>query len=285
MPIAVDAQGRRFVPVNGQWVPEEQAQAPAQQPGGIVFGAPKPPPAPTQLQLNDDRRAEERLALARADAARGPAGQDPFNRERQLRTAYGATKPVQSLQTVQPQIALVGEMARNSAAYLRGEPGARQPTAADDMTMVFSFMKMLDPNSVVRETEYQSAANATGIVDRMGNLYNQTLRGNILNPRQRQEFFQAATAAMDAYTNGAAQQSDYYRGLATDYELNPDHVAPAIRRPARRDRPSPPSRTGDSRANVGVGGLGALGGIVRPAGPKRMEDMTDAELQAIASRR
>lgn len=49
----------------------------------------------------------------------------------------------------------------------------------------------------------------------------------------------------------------------------------------RAERPRPPGPQG-------LGGLGAMGSRVRPGPParaKRMEDMTDAELQAIASRR
>lgn len=50
--------------------PQQQA---APQGPGVIYGAPRPPAQPTPLQVNDDRRAEERLRLAREEAARQAA--------------------------------------------------------------------------------------------------------------------------------------------------------------------------------------------------------------------
>lgn len=269
--------------------------APQQQaPGGIVMGrarAPTPPAPPSGYTGDQNGLRPIPGGPADPNAPRAPtAGDDPFNRERQLRTAYGTSKPVEALQTVRPQAQIIGELARKSAAHMRGEGPA--PTAPDDMAMVFSFMKLLDPTSVVRETEYANAQNAAGIPDRIRNLYNQAMRGTILTPAQRAEFFATATTALDAYTNGAASQSDYYRELATDYDLNPDHVAKPIRRPAPRVRRSP---SAPAQRNVGAavatGGLGALGGMTRPAPPRAkpasnpFASMSDDELRAIAGSR
>ena len=37
------------------------------------------------------------------------------------------------------------------------------PDAAGDMALIFSYMKMLDPNSTVREGEYATAQDAGSI--------------------------------------------------------------------------------------------------------------------------
>lgn len=119
MPIAVDAQGRRFVPVNGQWVPEEQAQAPAQQPGGIVFGAPKPPPPPTPLQMNDDRRAERRLELDEAAAARVAEADDPNSTYQERYDRIRADKDIARLESAGEgaRMGLAMEDSANQAQY------------------------------------------------------------------------------------------------------------------------------------------------------------------------
>lgn len=61
-------------------------------------------------------------------------------------------------------------------------------TPANDMSLVFAYMKMLDPASTVREGEYTNAQNTTGIADRAYNLYDAVLKGYILTPAQRREF-------------------------------------------------------------------------------------------------
>jgi hypothetical protein len=69
---------------------------------------------------------------------------------------------------------------------------AQDPSAAGDISMIFAYMKMLDPNSVVRETEYATAQNAAGIPDRVQNLWNRALDGERLNPAQRADFIAQA---------------------------------------------------------------------------------------------
>lgn len=69
---------------------------------------------------------------------------------------------------------------------------SEKPSAANDITMVFNFMKMQDPGSTVREGEYATAANAGGIPDRVRAMYNKALRGETLAPSQRADFVSAA---------------------------------------------------------------------------------------------
>ena len=50
--------------------------------------------------------------------------------------------------------------------------GAKRDSAAGDLSMIFTYMKVLDPTSVVREGEQATAQNAAGIPERTRNLYN-----------------------------------------------------------------------------------------------------------------
>ena len=64
----------------------------------------------------------------------------------------------------------------------------------NDLSVIFSFMKMLDPGSVVREGEFANAANSQGWSDRARALYNRIARGERLAAPAREEFERSARA-------------------------------------------------------------------------------------------
>ena len=61
-------------------------------------------------------------------------------------------------------------------------------TGAADLAAVFKFMKALDPESVVRESEYAAAAGLGSLFDRMQNAYEKAKQGSFLQPVQREAF-------------------------------------------------------------------------------------------------
>lgn len=63
------------------------------------------------------------------------------------------------------------------AQFERVKQGAAADSAAWDIALVFSFMKMLDPWSVVRESEFATAENAQGVPQQIINGYNKLLTG------------------------------------------------------------------------------------------------------------
>lgn len=73
-----------------------------------------------------------------------------------------------------------------------------EDSAAGDLALIFAFMKMLDPGSVVREGEFATAQNTTGIPGRVLNAYNKALTGERLNPVQRKEFSSQAKSTLKA---------------------------------------------------------------------------------------
>ncbi len=79
-------------------------------------------------------------------------------------------------------------------------------SAAGDITRVFSFMKLNDPNSTVREGEYATAQNAAGVPERIRAAYNKSLSGEVLTPQQRKDFETAAE-------NLAKSQYETYRAV------------------------------------------------------------------------
>lgn len=147
------------------------------QPSGarvVAQGAPKP-----------EMTAYQREQLARQDKTDARQG------DIQARQVRGEVARIRGTFNNLPEVKAFNDV--TSAYGIVKDLGARQkPTAADDISMVFSYMKMLDPGSAVREGEFANAQNAAGIPDRVRNLYNRAMSGNLLNPKQRQEFTQSA---------------------------------------------------------------------------------------------
>jgi hypothetical protein len=83
-------------------------------------------------------------------------------------------------------------------AFSRIEASVERVSPAGDMALIFNFMKMLDPGSVVREGEFATAQNAAGVPERILNTYNRLLSGERLNPTQRTDFVDQARRLLGA---------------------------------------------------------------------------------------
>jgi hypothetical protein len=70
--------------------------------------------------------------------------------------------------------------------------GVSQNSAAGDLSAVFTYMKVLDPTSVVREGEQATAQNARGVPDAIKNTYNNIMTGERLTTKQKEDFTSTA---------------------------------------------------------------------------------------------
>ena len=91
------------------------------------------------------------------------------------------------------------EAKRNYATIKVSEEQANGP---GDVALITSFMKMLDPGSVVRETEFANARDTAGLLETLGNALQKAQTGEFLNPTQRSEF----TALAEQYLYAAQNQ-------------------------------------------------------------------------------
>lgn len=104
------------------------------------------------------------------------------------------------------------------------------PTAANDLALIFGYMKILDPGSVVREGEFANAQNAGGVGDRIRATYNNVLRGERLTEAQRQDFMKSAYGAVQSQIPRVQSVVDYYSNVATAIGVKPESV---IRNPLK----------------------------------------------------
>ena len=68
-----------------------------------------------------------------------------------------------------------------------------------DIAAIFSFMKSLDPRSVVRDSEFKVAANAGGVWENMKNLEKAYAKGEVLPEKVREQMRGYATDLMKTY--------------------------------------------------------------------------------------
>lgn len=120
---------------------------------------------------------------------------------------------------------------------------------AGHMALIFAYMKLLDPNSVVRETEYANAQNAAGVPDRVRNLYNAAIEGKILTPRQIQDFKAQARAIYQGSKSEALQTKAIYDQRATAQGLPPQSVTSMLEDPTEPAAPTTPPAAAPPRAN------------------------------------
>lgn len=123
--------------------------------------------------------------------------------------AYRGEDPVKTYQVVH-------------AAYQKARSAADLGTAAGDMSLIYAFMKMNDPTSVVREGEFATAANAGGVDDKIINIYNRVRDGQMLTPEQRAQFLQAADAQYQDVSKNVQDVNSRYTPFAKDYNVNTD---------------------------------------------------------------
>jgi hypothetical protein len=74
----------------------------------------------------------------------------------------------------------------------RIESAVTKPSPANDIALVFSYMKMLDPTSVVREGEQATVQNAGGVPERVRAQWNRLQSGEQFTSELRQDFYQSA---------------------------------------------------------------------------------------------
>jgi hypothetical protein len=109
---------------------------------------------------------------------------------------------------------------------------ATDDSAAGDLSLVFGYMKMLDPTSVVREQEFANAQNAAGVPDRIRNQYNKVLTGQFLGDNQRTEFRSQANELYRVQYDTQMFQKQAYGEIASRGGIDPSNVVQQVFTPA-----------------------------------------------------
>jgi len=109
-------------------------------------------------------------------------------------------------------------------AWQKIKSAAMNPSAANDIALVFSYMRALDPASTVREGEFATAQNAAGVPTQIVNAYNKLVSGERLSQPQRQDFLQSAYGLVESQMPNAQAIVGRYTDIAKRSGILPENV-------------------------------------------------------------
>ena len=164
-------------------------------------------------QINFDVMKESAIARGKAEAER------PV---KQAATAAEMRKEYSQL----PQLHDFEKVDASYHKLLAATDPDANPTPLRDQAAIFSWMKILDPGSTVREGEYASVKNARGVPDRVRNYYNQVLTGQILTAEQRKELREASRPIYQGQLDNIAPRIRQYLSQEQSAGLAPGTVVP-----------------------------------------------------------
>lgn len=158
-------------------------------------------------------------ALAASNAA--------FGNEKDLAAQYANADPIKTYTVVRD-------------SYERVRQSAAQNTGAGDMGLIYGYMKMLDPGSVVRESEFAMAAAAGSFGEQIQGLVTRIVNGERLPESQRQEFVRSAEVLYQESAANAQAVNDQFSTRAGEWNVDPTRFV----RPVESYKPFAPATTG-----------------------------------------
>ena len=165
------------------------------------------------------------LTYTGAQTSLTKAQTEGFGLERQVQTEERLTKVESDLRNEWLKNPQTQRMQVVNEAYQKIDKVSQgQASPAGDLSLIFGYMKLLDPGSTVREGEQATAANAGAIPDRIVNAYNMLLGGQKLTPQQRTDF---AARAQDLYSVHTANQTQFdneFKRVASEKGADPNRV-------------------------------------------------------------
>jgi hypothetical protein len=127
-------------------------------------------------------------------------------------------------------------------------------TPIGDVAGATKIMKLLDPGSVVRESELAIAMAASGRMDRLQNYFNNMMSGQKLTPTQRDDFKALANELYAAAGQAYNQKRGEYEGFGQAYGFKNLNTALGA-----------PAKIPSLMRNAPIGGASSGGGTTRPS--------------------
>jgi hypothetical protein len=184
---------------------------------GLTAPMPAPTGAPGAVVPPPVAGGAPRAPAAPAAGAAAPTGPQPiipgtgkaFGNEKDLRSEFTAQmKPYTEL----------------AQAFRKVEAAALNPSAAGDISLVYGYMKILDPGSTVMQGEQATAQNAGGVPDRIRATYNKALTGESLADNVRLDFYAQARNLIESQRQMAADVGERYKQYADAYKLDSNQI-------------------------------------------------------------
>ena len=169
-------------------------------------------------------------------------------------------------------------------AFKKISSAAEKPSAAGDLALIFNFMKVLDPGSVVRESEFATAESAsawlqeaegsgTPVPRPIASAIRSMESGQRLSPQQRQDFVGQARGLMGSQLESQRELEQQFTGLAERKRIDPQDVVIDF----VGDLGEVPTENGEGKEKTLVLGLDGrpLGGATAEVGDNPAPDTQD----------
>lgn len=222
-----------------------------------------------QLSVNADRRAETAAERAARTESRTESRLNATE-ERGDRVAQSALRREFNSRPEVKEFREVDNSFRTIQNFVE------RPSAAGDISMIFAFMKVLDPTSTVREGEFATASNAGGIPETVRNMANRALNGQRLQPNQRQDFLRQAQAIRSSREQRFNQVRGEYEYEAQQQGFDPQRIIGGVNEQGQRQRqtnaPGIPFNLADpqlqARQRLSAGGANPSSPVGSPLNPR-----------------
>lgn len=108
--------------------------------------------------------------------------------------------------------------------YQAAKEAAGRDNKASDLNLVYAVAKLMDPGSVVRESESAMVVASGSPAERFQGVWNSIIGGGKLTPELRKELMTEIESRMNAYRSAYDNQRQQYGKFAELAGVNPSHV-------------------------------------------------------------
>lgn len=119
---------------------------------------------------------------------------------------------------------LAKDFGDQAQSYERMKTLGADPTGINDVALIFAYMKLLDPRSVVREGEFETARKTGGITDTVWAQFQKVKDGRILSDDVRANMLRSSGAMFDSVLEENKRTREFYKNLAEQAGLDPARV-------------------------------------------------------------
>ena len=179
-----------------------------------IVDNPDTPVNESRVFLTETEALEGRDFLTTAPTLKTTAEMNKLELENfsKIRNAYKGEKSVdfyQKLRSTWQKIDVAYEQAYT----------VENPQVAD-VSMIFNYMKMLDPGSTVREGEYATARDTAGMPQGLRNAYNKAVGGGFLSDAQRKDFREVAWQLFQKESSNVQELNERYKAQGEAFNVD-----------------------------------------------------------------
>lgn len=145
-----------------------------------------------------------------------------FDKERKLRKDLESLAPVEEAHKIQGFVSNIKQIEENPIPE-----ESEKSRGGQDLNLLFSYMKILDPGSVVREGEQMLARRSGKIPDVAYTMLERLQKGKILPDQVRESFIEEAKNAYEARVENTVKPAvERYQNIAERYGIDKKAITP-----------------------------------------------------------